>query len=74
MKCPKCGSENIQAISKTEGKIKKRGCISVLIWIMLAICTFGTILLIPLLTGGSKGKIKSKTSFVCLNCGKEFNK
>ena len=31
-------------------------------------------LIIPLLTGGSKGKIKSHTSFVCLNCGKEFKK
>lgn len=72
MKCPKCKSENIQAISKTSGKIKKRGIIATLIWIMLAICTCGIILIIPILTGGSKGKIKTKTSFVCLNCGKEF--
>lgn len=73
MKCPKCGSENIQAITKTTGKIKKRGLIASLIWILLAVCTFGIILIIPVLTGGSKGKIKSKTAFVCLNCGKEFN-
>ena len=74
MKCPKCKSENIQVITKTEGKIKKRGLVSTLIWILLAICTFGIILIIPILTGGSKGKIKTKTSFVCLNCGKEFHK
>lgn len=74
MKCPKCGSENIQAITKTEGKIKKRGLFSALLWIILAICTCGIALIIPLLTGGSKGKIKSHTSFVCLNCGKEFKK
>ena len=72
MNCPKCGSNNIQAISKTTGKIKRRGLISTLIWIMLAICTCGIILIIPILRGGSKGKIKSKTAFVCLNCGKEF--
>jgi len=72
MNCPKCGSNNIQAISKTTGKIKRRGLISSLIWIMLAICTFGIILIIPILRGGSRGKIKSKTAFVCLNCGKEF--
>lgn len=74
MKCPKCKSENIQVITKTEGKIKKRGLVSTLIWILLAICTCGIILIIPILTGGSKGKIKTKTSFVCLNCGKEFHK
>lgn len=74
MQCPKCKSENIQAISKTEGKIKKRGFLSAIFWIILAICTCGVALLIPILTGGSKGKIKSTTSFVCLNCGKEFKK
>lgn len=74
MKCPKCKSENIQVITKTEGKIKKRGLVSTLIWILLAICTCGIILIIPILTGGSKGKIKTKTAFVCLNCGKEFHK
>jgi len=72
MKCPRCKSENIQAISVTEGKIKRRGCISIFIWIILAFCTCGIILIIPLLRGGTKGKIKSKTKFVCLNCGKEF--
>lgn len=72
MKCPKCGSEHIQAITKTTGKIKKRGLISSILWIILALCTCGLILLIPLLSNGGKGKIKSQVSFVCLDCGKEF--
>nr|DAF27023.1 MAG TPA: nucleic-acid-binding protein [Caudoviricetes sp.] len=73
MQCPKCNSTNIQAIAKTKGKVKKRGLIGSLMWIFLACCTCGLILLIPLLTGGSKGKIKTKTAFVCMDCGKEFN-
>lgn len=72
MVCPKCGSEHIQAIAKTSGKIKKRGLMGSLMWLLLAICTCGLILIIPLLSGGSKGKIKTKTGFVCMDCGKEF--
>jgi predicted RNA-binding Zn-ribbon protein involved in translation (DUF1610 family) len=69
MKCPKCGSENIQAVAKTYGKVKRRGCLSMIFWLPFIIITgiFGFIL--ALITGGSKGKIKSKTEFVCLNCG-----
>ena len=72
MKCPKCGSTNIQAIAKTKGKIKKRGLLATLMWLLLAVCTCGLILIIPLMTGGRKGKIKTKTAFVCMECGKEF--
>lgn len=74
MKCPKCGSENVQLVTKTDGEIKKRGCLSICLWIFLALCTCGLILIIPLLRGGSKGKIKTTTSFVCLECGNEFKK
>lgn len=38
-----------------------------LIWIILAVCTCGLILLIPLLT--KKGS-KTKSVIVCQNCGK----
>ena len=67
MVCPKCGSENvvIQAVAEK----KKRGCFAATMWILLAICTFGLVLLIPILTRkGSKTKIYA----VCQNCGKKW--
>lgn len=72
MKCRKCGSQNIQVVSETKGKIKKRGCIGTLLWLPVIIITgiFG--LIAALLTGGSKGKIKSKTKAVCINCGNQW--
>ena len=72
MVCKKCGSENIQAVSNTHGKIKKRGCFMTLIHLFLIVCTAGLWIIIPLLTGGSHGRIKTKTEFVCLNCGKKL--
>lgn len=69
MICGKCGSDNIQAVSNTTGKIKRRGCIAVIIHIFLILITFGLWVIVPLLRGGAKGKIKTKTEFVCLNCG-----
>lgn len=69
MVCQKCGSSNVQAVSNTQGKIKKRGCLATLIHIILAICTCGLWLIVPLLMSGSKGKIKTNIEFVCLNCG-----
>ena len=72
MKCHKCGSENIQAVSKTSGKIKRRGLISTLINLLLVFITCGLWLIVMIIRGESKGKIKSKTAFVYLNCGKEF--
>lgn len=69
MICPKCGSTNIQAVSNTQGKIKKRGCLMTLVHIALIVCTGGLWLIVPLLLSGSKGKIKTNIEFVCLNCG-----
>lgn len=68
MQCKNCGSENIQIVADTSGKIKKRGCLMTLVWIVLAIFTCGLILIIPILMGGSKGKIETKTKCVCMNC------
>ncbi len=65
MVCPKCGSDNFDAISK----IKKRGFIKSIIYILLTICTCGLWLILGILRGGTS----SKTMFVCKNCGKEFN-
>lgn len=65
VKCKHCGSTNVtvQAVEKQ----KKRGIFMSLIWILLAVCTCGLILLIPLLT--KKGS-KTKSVIVCQDCGK----
>lgn len=69
MTCNKCGSTNIQAVSNTSGKIKRRGCLATILHILLIIGTLGFWIIVPMLRGGSAGKIKTKTEFVCLNCG-----
>ena len=72
MKCNKCGSNNIQVINQTEIKTKHRGCLGWCLWILLAMCTFGLILIIPILTN-SKVKSKNNTVVVCMNCGSKRN-
>ncbi len=62
--CKKCGSNNINVQMVAEQK--KRGILMSILWIIAAICTFGIILLIPLLT--KKGS-KTKKYVVCQNCG-----
>ncbi len=64
MICPKCGSDrvNVQAVAER----KKRGCLMSLVWILLAICTLGAVIWIPLLI--RKGG-KTKAYAVCQNCG-----
>lgn len=73
MVCPKCGSSNYEIVPITKGKIKKRGLIMTLVHIMLIICTAGLWVIVPLLRGGSKGKIRTKTIGICRDCGKKFN-
>ncbi len=65
LKCKYCNSTNVtvQAVEKQ----KKRGIIMSIIWILLAICTCGIALLIPILT--KKGS-KTKAVIVCQDCGK----
>lgn len=67
MKCKKCGTE-MQIIPNNVIKTKHRGLIGWLFWLILAICTCGLILIIPLLTNT---KIKGKTYnyLYCPNCG-----
>lgn len=65
--CPKCGSRNVTA--QVVEKQKKRGCFASIMWILLAICTGGLLLLIPLLT--RKGS-KTLTFAVCQNCGHKW--
>jgi DNA-directed RNA polymerase subunit RPC12/RpoP len=68
MKCPRCGSDNVTVQAITEVKTKRRGCLGWLLWIILAICTLGLILIIPLITN-SKTKSKTHSEAVCQNCG-----
>ena len=65
LKCKYCNSTNVtvQAVEKQN----KRGIIMSIIWILLALCTCGIALLIPILT--KKGS-KTKSVIVCQNCGK----
>ena len=67
MKCKKCGTE-MQIISNGVIKTKHRGLIGWLLWIILAICTCGLILIIPLLTN-TKVKGKTYNYLYCPNCG-----
>ena len=64
MKCKKCGSENvtIQAVAE----VKKRSLISLLLWALLALCTCGIILVIPLWRGKKTNTIKYA---ICQDCG-----
>lgn len=64
MICPKCKSNRVavQVVSEQ----KKRGCFAATLWILLALCTFGIILVVPLLT--KKGS-KTKNYAICQNCG-----
>lgn len=72
MYCNKCGSDKIQAVNQTHVKTKHRGCLGWCLWILLAICTCGLILIIPMLTN-SKVKSKNTTMAVCMGCGNKWN-
>lgn len=62
--CPNCRSDKVSV--QVVEKQKKRGCFAATMWILLAICTCGLILLVPLIT--RKGS-KTVTYAVCHNCG-----
>lgn len=75
MKCPKCGSEyvTVQAVTETVTKTEHRGCLGWTMWILLAICTCGLILIIPAVTNSrTKTKTKTHTEAVCQSCGKRW--
>jgi len=71
MVCKKCGSFNVVVQPVTKIKIKNRGCLGWLLWILLAIVTCGLILIIPLITN-SKTKTKTKTEAFCQSCGNHW--
>ena len=68
MTCPKCGSNLVTIQALTEIRTHNRGCFGWFLWVLLAICTCGLILIIPLLTN-SKTRSRSRTEAVCQNCG-----
>ena len=72
MTCPKCGSEHVSVQIESKVYTKRRGCLGWCLWILLAICTLGLILIIPLLTN-SKTKTKNKKVALCQNCGHKWN-
>ena len=67
MLCPKCGSANVTVQLVAEQK--KRGCVMSILWIFLAVCTLGLVLLIPLLM--RKGS-RTQSYVVCQNCGNRW--
>ena len=71
MKCPRCKSQNVFVQAVTDVKTKHRGCCGWALWILLAICTCGLILIIPAVTN-SRTKSKTRTQAVCQNCGKRW--
>lgn len=71
MICPKCGSNYVTVQAVTNIKTKHRGCFGWALWILLAVCTVGLILIIPLLTN-TKTKSKTRNVAVCQNCGKSW--
>ena len=75
MKCPRCGSEcvKVQAIKETATKTKHRGCLGWAMWILLAICTCGLILIIPAVTNTKViTKTKIHTEAICQSCGNRW--
>ena len=67
MRCPRCGSYNVQV--STYAEKDRRGCLSTLLLILLCFTVVGLFFAIPLLRGK---KDKIKTMAVCTNCGKKW--
>lgn len=65
MTCKRCGSNNVNV--QAVNVVKRRGIISLLINLILAACTFGLWLIIPMLRGGTRSKTNS--FMVCQDCG-----
>ena len=64
MICPKCKSENVQIQTVTESR--KAGCLTIILYILLACTILGLLIVIPLLL---RRKTETVTYAVCQNCG-----
>lgn len=67
-RCRYCGSPYVVSYPIQDIEVKNRGCFGWLLWIFLAIITFGLILIIPLVTN-TKVKSKSRIETCCQSCG-----
>ena len=75
MKCPKCGSENVNVMVEQTGsktRTKKMGCLWSFCRGMLIFCTFGLWLLIGKRKETGKTTYTNKTAAVCQNCGHKW--
>ena len=72
IRCPHCGSTNVNVQVASDVSSKKRGFIATCLWILLAVCTLFLIVIIPMIM--KKG---TKTTFrkfaVCNSCGHSWN-
>lgn len=76
MKCPKCGSENINfQLVQTGAKTKsnKRGCLWEIGRLFLIVCTLGLWLVVGKSKGKSKTKFKNEKMAICQSCGHTWN-
>jgi len=71
MKCPKCGSENVN-VQMINDKIKTNntGILHALGRLTLIFCTCGLWLLVP--KRKSNSKIKNNTMAICQSCGNHW--
>lgn len=71
MVCPRCGGKNITYIGNTQSK--NRGCLSWLMWVIIAICTFGIGLIFWFFMALTNKKTITKTRAVCQDCGFQWD-
>lgn len=64
MTCPKCKGNNVQI--QTVSESRKTGCLTVILYILLACTILGLLIVIPLLL---RRKTETVTYAVCQDCG-----
>jgi len=69
MECPKCGNNDI-AIS-TYQETKPRGCLTIVLYLLLALTLLGLLIVIPLLLRGKQSE--TVTTCICKKCGNKWN-
>lgn len=72
LKCPKCGSDNVNVQFVQTGantSTKGKGCLFTLGRWMLIICTLGLWLVFAKKSSKSKTKYKNEKQAVCSSCG-----
>ncbi|MCL2001567.1 MAG: hypothetical protein FWG74_09045, partial [Planctomycetes bacterium] len=69
--CPNCNSDKVTIQAVTNVRTKRRGCLGWLFWIVLALCTFFLIIIIPILINGGITSWTS-TEAICQRCGNRW--